>query len=97
MNEVPAKEYASPGALCKVRIASDLTISAIEDVACEMGIDTSDLIVFCSRGTSVHAMRIARELGCSVVLVPNEIMNGQDTWAAHHKQRHEFGLWSPGA
>jgi hypothetical protein len=87
----------SPSALRKVHIQSDLTATAIEDVACEMGVDTSDLIVFCSRDNSVHSMRIARELDCTIVLVPNEIMNGRDAWAAHHKQRHEFGMWSEGA
>ena len=90
-------EYVSPNTLTRVHIASDLTSSAIEDVASEMGVEASELVVFCSRDTSVHAMRMARELGCTIVLVPNEIMNGQDAWAAHHKQRHEFGMWSPGA
>lgn len=90
-------EYVSPNALRKVHIPMDLTTSAIEDVACQMGVDTSDLIVFCSRDTSVHSMRVARELGCTIVLVPNEIVNGRDAWAAHHKQRHEFGMWSTGA
>jgi hypothetical protein len=89
-------EFVRPSALQKVRVQADISTAAIEDVACEMGIDTADLVVYCSRINAVYAMRVARELGCAVVLVPSEIMN-DDCWAAHHKDRHEFGMWSEGA
>jgi hypothetical protein len=89
-------EHVKPNALQRVHIDMDLAQSSIEDIACNMGVDTSDLIIFCSRNTSVYSMRIARELGCTVVLVPDEIVK-RDHWAVHHKQRHEFGMWSTGA
>lgn len=61
-----------------------------------MGVDPSELLVFCERSNAPEAQKIANNLGCTIILVPDEIMK-QDHWALHHKQRHEFGMWSPGA
>jgi hypothetical protein len=88
-------EYVSPSALRMLTVDADISQSAVEDVASRMGVDTTELMVFCARADAVEAHRIANALGCTIVLVPNEIMQ-QDAWAAHHKQRHEFGMWSNG-
>jgi hypothetical protein len=90
-------EYVSPSTLCKVHIDMDLTATAIEDVACEMGVQASELIVFCSRAHAPFMRKIIEDTGCTFVLVPNEIVKNSDCWAAHHKERHEFGMWSLGA
>lgn len=89
-------EYVSPSALSRLAPDYDISQTAVEDVAARMGVNTTELMVFCARADAVEAHRIANALGCTIVLVPNEIME-RDAWAAHHKQRHEFGMWSPGA
>ena len=90
-------EYVRPSTLCKVQINTDLTSTAIENVACEMGVEASELVVFCSRVYAPFMHKMIEETGCTFVLVPNEIVKGSDCGAAHHKERHEFGMWSPGA
>lgn len=77
-------EYVSPSALRKVPVYSGISQTAVEDVAAELGVNTTELMVFCARADAVEAHRIANALGCTIVLVPNEIMQ-RDAWAAHHK------------
>jgi hypothetical protein len=89
-------EYVSPGSLCKVQVQMDLCASAIEDVACEMGVAASELVLFCPRAYAPQMRKIVEETGCAFILVPNEIVKDLDHWAVHHKDRHEFGMWSEG-
>lgn len=89
-------EYVSPSSLTKFAVQTDLSEIALIDAAEEMGVHPSQLIVFINRSFAPYAKEIANKHGCTIILVPEEILK-RDHWAVHHKDRHEFGMWSEGA
>jgi hypothetical protein len=78
----------------KLETSSDLTHSSFYEAVGKLGVMPDTVAVYCASVNACAAYKIREEYGCSVVLVPTELMRDLDHWGV---VSGESMVWSDGA